>query len=227
MPYPIIIKDDFFSDPDAIEKIAIESNYCINDEVVYPGVRSQCLSEINRRLFLFIGDKIFSLFHDNLPTYYNMKIAFQKINPFVQDKWNKKNLGWFHKDTCLFGGVVYLDKNPDFDSGTSVYKSKDGYDLQTQESMQIKKYHYSGREVSQEEYDKGYDYIRDQYDETLRIPNVYNRLLLIPGDQWHCMTTTGDKERHTLTFFCSDVTGVYSPDFKMNTSSISNDQLYT
>ena len=75
--------------------------------------------------------------------------------------------------------------------------------------------------------DKGYDYIRDQYDETLRIPNVYNRLLLIPGDQWHCMTTTGDKERHTLTFFCSDVTGVYSPDFKMNTSSISNDQLYT
>ena len=91
MPYPIIIKDDFFSDPDAIEKIAIESNYCINDEVVYPGVRSQCLSEINRRLFLFIGDKIFSLIHDDPPKYYRMKIAFQKIHPFVQnDKWNKK-----------------------------------------------------------------------------------------------------------------------------------------
>ena len=215
MPYPIIIKDDFFSDPDAIEKIAIESNYCITNEVVYPGVRSQCLSEINRRLFLFIVDKIFSLFHDNSPAYYNMKVTFQKIKPFVEgDKWNKKNLGWIHKDYCLFGGVVYLDKNPDFDSGTSVYKSKDGYDLQTNESMEIKINHYGGGEVSQYEYDNGYDCVRNQYNETLRIPNVYNRLVLIPGDQWHCMTTTGDKERHTLTFFCNDAMGVSLPEYK-------------
>ena len=228
MFYPLIIKDNFFPDPDAIEKIAIESNYCVDYEAIYPGVRSQCLSEINRRLFLFISDKIFGLIHDIIPSSFNMSIKFQKIKPFVEgDKWNKKNLGWIHKDSCLFGGVVYLDKNPDFDSGTSVYKSKDGYSLQTNESMEIKIDHYGGKKVSQYEYDRGYDYVRDQYEETLRIPNLYNRLVLLPGNQWHCMTTTGDKERYTITFFCSDVTGVCPHDFRMNTFTIPNDQLYT
>ena len=137
MSYPLIIKDNFFLDPDAIVKLSKKSNYCLSSEI-YPGIRSQCFSEVNNKLFLFIGDKIFSLFHDNLPTYYNMKIAFQKINPFVQDKWNKKNLGWIHKDRCVFGGVIYLDKKPDKDSGTGIFKSKYGFDAQTDESEFIK-----------------------------------------------------------------------------------------
>ena len=227
MSYPLIIKDNFFSDPDAIVNIINHVDYSLSSNN-YPGVRTKSLDEINPKLYEHIFQKIFLLLHDQLPLRFDVKVGVQKIKPFVEgDKWDKKNRGWVHKDGCLFGGVIYLDKNPDKDAGTSIYKSKDGFDVQTQENIDAKELFYSGQLIDDGHYYNAYDRVRNQYEETLKIPNVYNRLVLIPGDQWHCMTTTGDKERHTLTFFCSDVTGVYSPDFKMNTSSISNDQLYT
>ena len=202
MSYPLIIKDNFFLDPDAIVKLSKKANYCSSSEM-YPGIRSECFSEVNNKLFLFIGDKIFSLIHDDPPKYYRMKIAFQKIHPFVQnDKWNKKNIGWIHKDGCVFGGVIYLDKNPDKDAGTSIYKSKDGFDVQTQENIDAKELFYSGQLIDDGHYYNAYDRVRNQYEETLKIPNVYNRLVLIPNDQPHAMTTIGDKERNTLVFFC-------------------------
>ena len=73
---------------------------------------------------------------------------------------------------------------------------------------------YSGKKIDDKEYNNAYDIIRDQYEETLRVPNVYNRLVLIPGDQMHGMTTIGDKERNTLLFFCYDLTGVSLPEYK-------------
>ena len=147
MSYPLIIKDNFFLDPDAIVKLSKKANYCSSSEM-YPGIRSECFSEVNNKLFLFIGDKIFSLIHDDPPKYYRMKIAFQKIHPFVQnDKWNKKNIGWIHKDGCVFGGVIYLDKNPDKDAGTGIFKSKYGFDTQTIESEFIRRGLYSGKKI--------------------------------------------------------------------------------
>tara|TARA_R100001015_G_C4514845_1_gene85472 strand:- start:7 stop:633 length:627 start_codon:yes stop_codon:yes gene_type:complete len=205
MSYPLIVKDDFFSDPDFISKLSKEFDYSISNKI-YPGVRSQCFSKVNNKLFWYIGNRIFSLIHDNLPTYYHMKIAFQKIHPFVQDdKWNKKNLGWIHKDNCVFGGVIYLDKNPDKDAGTAIFKLKDGFDMQIDESEFVKRKLYSGEEVDDKEYNNAYNIIRDRYEETLRVPNVYNRLVLIPGDQTHAMITIGDKERNTIVFFCNQV----------------------
>ena len=157
-----------------------------------------------------------------------MKIAFQKIKPYIEgDKWNKKNLGWIHKDRCVFGGVIYLDKNPDKDAGTGIFKSKYGFDVQTDESESIKRGLYSGKKIDDEEYNNAYDIIRDQYEETLRVTNVYNRLVLLPGDQMHAMTTTGDKERTTIVFFCNEISGVCPPEFKMTTFPIPNDQLHS
>ena len=214
MSYPLVIKDNFFPDPDAIVKLSKKIVYCVNQKI-YPGLRSQCLSEVNNKLYLYIGSKIFSLLHDKFPTYYSMKIAFHKTSPIVKgDKWDKKNLGWVHKDACLFGGVIYMDKNPDKDAGTGIYKSKYGYDVQTRESMDCKEKLFSGEQIDDIEYYNAYDIVHDQYEETLRIPNVYNRLVLIPGDQMHMMTTIGEKERNTIVFFCYEAIGVYPPEYR-------------
>ena len=213
MPYPLIIKDDFFSDPDSISRMTKEINYSVSKNS-WPGKRSIFLSEINLKLFLYATQKIFLLFHDQIPNH-NMAMTFHKSQPFVEgDKWHKKNRGWIHKDGCLFGGLIYLDKNPDKDAGTTIYKSKDGYDVQTHESIAIKEDHFSGKEIDDKKFNKAFDVIEDQYEETLRIPNLYNRLVLIPGDQPHSMTTIGDKERNTLLFFCYDLTGVSLPEYK-------------
>ena len=217
MSYPLIIKDDFFSDPDSIVKIIKEEvNYSVS-EPQYPGVRSKLLNEINLKLYVYITQKIFLLFHDRLPNF-DMNVTFQKIQPLVEgDKWDKKNLGWIHNDGCLFGGVIYLDKNPDKDAGTSIYKSKDGFDVpSTYESQLLKEKHFAGGQIYDEEYNKAYDDTRNQYEETLRIPNLYNRLVLIPGDKPHGVTTFGDKERNTIVFFCYSLMGVSLPEYKKN-----------
>jgi len=228
MSYPLIIKDNFFEDPDSIVKLSKKCIYNEHGVNNYPGVRSDPLEEINPKLYVRIFQKIFLLLHDKLPSNFDAKVGFQKIKPFIEgDKWNKKNLGWIHKDYCLFGGIIYLDKDPDKDAGTSIYKSIDGFDVQTQESMDAKELLYSGKPIDDGQYCDAYDRVRNQYEETLRIPNLYNRLVLIPGDQLHAMTTTGDKERYTIVFFCFDTTGVSLPEYKdYPTVPIPNDKLY-
>tara|TARA_E500000331_G_C17053027_1_gene624835 strand:+ start:77 stop:763 length:687 start_codon:yes stop_codon:yes gene_type:complete len=228
MPYPLVIKDNFFPDPDSILESCNQLD-CNRSHVNFPGLRTNYLSDTNKKLFLFIANRIFALIHDKTPDAYNMDMRFQKIKPFVEDdKWDKKNRGWVHKDCCLFGGVIYLDKNPDKDAGTSIYESKYGYDVQTDESLFHKEHLHSGKLMDDGQYYEAYDMIADQYEETLRIPNLYNRLVLIPGDQPHAMTTTGDKERHTIAFFCYDTMGVSLPEYKRNpTVAIPNHALYT
>ena len=225
MSYPLIIKDDFFEDPDSIVKIIKEVDYHVFQHN-YPGVRS---NQLNLKLLVYISQKIFLLFHDKTPDVYNMNMRFHKINPFVKgDKWDRKNLGGVHKDACLFGGLIYMDKNPDKDAGTGIYKPIDGVDVQTKESMDAKELFYSGKPIDDKHYYNSYDSVRNQYEETLRIPNVYNRLVLIPGNQLHAMTTTGNKERNTIVFFCSDVSGVYPPEYKViPTVPISNYEFNT
>ena len=227
MSYPLIIKDNFFPDADSIFEFCNKLDLIDNPSYAnYPGDRASCLSNTNKKLYLFISQKIFHILHDKLPSYYRMDIEFQKIYPFVKDdKWDRKNRGWVHTDKCLFGGVIYLDKNPDKDAGTSIYESKYGYDVQTEESMFYKELLYNGKLIDNGQYEDAYDMIADQYKETLRVPNVYNRLLLIPGDQFHAMTTIGDSERNTIVFFCYEATGVLPPEYKRETCTNSNDEL--
>ena len=226
MPYPLIIKDDFFSDPDAIVKESKRIREYALDQYQYPGVRTKPLNLSNPKLFAYIAQKIFHLFHDKTPDVYTMTMAFQKINPYIKDdKWDRKNRGWVHKDYRLFGGLIYMDKNPDKDSGTGMYKSKDGYDVIPNEILSYKELLYSGKLTDDRQYYQAYDMMINQYEETLRIPNVYNRLVLIPGDQPHAMTTIGDKERNTIVFFCTDAVGVYPPEYKETLISIPNHEL--
>lgn len=226
MSYPLIIRDNFFPDPDAIVKESNKLQY-YSSENNWPGLSTNPLNEVNPKLFAYTGLKIFHLLHDATPETYTMMMEFRKINSSIEgDKWNRKNRGWIHRDCCLFGGVIYLDKNPDKDAGTGIYKSKDGYDVQTNESMAIKEDHFAGKQIDDEKFNRGYDIIENQYEETLRIPNLYNRLVLIPGDQPHSMTTIGDKERNTLVFFCRSVGGVFTPEYKSHISPIPNHVLH-
>ena len=225
MSYPLIIKDNFFPDPDAIVKASNKLQY-YSSENNWPGVRTKPLNEVNPKLFAYTSQKIFHLLHDKSPDSFSIEMGFQKIKPYIEgDKWNRKNRGWVHTDRCLFGGVIYLDKNPDKDAGTGIYESKYGYDVQSDESMFYKELLYNGKLIDNGQYEDAYDIVADQYKETLRVPNVYNRLLLIPGDQYHAMTTIGDRERNTIVFFCYEAMGVLPPEYKKETCTNSNDEL--
>lgn len=212
MTYPITIVDDFFEDPDAIVEMANELKYYPPDTGNWPGERTKQLHLVEDRFFNYFGEKIHLLFHDNAPDYWNMQTHFQKIKPFCDDKYHPLNKGWVHQDIDThFGGIVYLNKDTEPDTGTSIYKAKNGYALQYKEEIQMKEAHYRGEEINVDDYVKAYDAAHAQYVETVKVDNVYNRFVMFNNMTHHGVQTFGTKERLTLNFFGMQMTGKIPP----------------
>ena len=212
MTYPITIVDDFFEDPDAIVKMANELKYYPPDTGNWPGVRTKQLHVVEDRFFQYFGEKIMLLFHDNTPEYWKLQSHFQKILPFHEDQYDKLNRGWIHQDLdTYFGGIVYLTKDPEPDTGTSIYKTTTGFAMQYASELKLKERKYRGEEVDREEYCKAYDAAHAQYKESVKIENVYNRFVMFNNKTHHGVQTFGTKERLTLNFFGMEVTGKKPP----------------
>ena len=58
--------------------------------------------------------------------------------------------------------------------------------------------------MDRDEYIKEYNRYHDEFIETIKIDNVYNRLVLFGGDTYHGVRTFGTEERLTLAFFCNN-----------------------
>ena len=212
MTYPVTIVDNFFEDPDAVVKMAEEMKYYNPNTGNWPGMRTKQLSVEENRFFKYFGNKLHLLFVDSVPEYWNMQCHFQKINPFCKDKYDKKNRGWIHQDeNCYFGGIVYLTKNPESDTGTSIYKAKKGYSFQFKKTLDMKEALYKSKPVDDKEYEIEFDTMNDQYEETVRVSNVYNRLLLFDNMAHHGVQTFGTTPRLTLNFFGIGQFGYINP----------------
>jgi len=58
----------------------------------------------------------------------------------------------------------------------------------------------------------GFDETNEQFVETIKVDNVYNRLLLFSGNTYHGMRTIGTEERLTLPFFCVNTGDFQAPN---------------
>tara|TARA_B100000287_G_scaffold55470_1_gene48683 strand:- start:1764 stop:2417 length:654 start_codon:yes stop_codon:yes gene_type:complete len=210
--YPITIIDDFFEDPDKIVHLAESFKYYPPDTGNWPGVRTKQLHLVDDRLFNYIGEKIHLLFYETSPDYWNMQIHFQKIQPFSEDQYDRRNKGWVHQDIdTFFGGIVYLNKDPEPDTGTSIYTTNNGYALQYRKEIEMKENLYLGKDIDLDEYNRAYDDAHAQYTESVRVENVYNRFVMFNNKTHHGVHTFGTKERFTLNFFGMAMTGKIPP----------------
>ena len=215
--YPTTIVEDFFSDPDAIVKYAEDLEYSPSPTGHWPGVRSKHIGEINFNLFQYIGNKIYSLFHSTPAERCVIDMWFQLITPYHEDKWNPLNRGWVHRDTFSnFGGIIYLTKNPEKDTGTSIYKEVEGYYYQTENETKNKRNHFLGNGVPEKEYSESWKRNQSQYLETVKVENVYNRMLMFNSKTHHAVKTYGTKPRLTIAFFSNGEIGsnVYPPLYR-------------
>lgn len=206
--FPITVVDNFLEDPDSLADYAegLDFTYRSKD---YPGLRSDYIHNISPDLYNYISNKILSIFYQKDPVY-QIVMQFQKINPFSEDKWNAKNRGWIHQDkAALFGGILYLTKNPDPDAGTSIYSKKSEYSLFSKQDNLLKAkeklYGHEKKEIDEDSFEKIYNVYHDRFEETLRVKNIFNRLLLFDGQQYHGVRTYGDRERLTIAFFAETV----------------------
>ena len=202
MTYPITIVDDFFEDPDGIVDMANEFRYYNPNSGNWPGTRTKNLHIENPRFFSYFGQKLHLLHYESVPEYWNVQCHFQLIKPFCDNKYSNKNRGWIHQDIdTFFGGIVYLTPNPEPDTGTSVYKVKRGYSHQTAKEIEQKEALYRSEDVDDMEYEAAYNAMSNQFEETVSIANVYNRLVMFNGKTHHGVQTFGSSPRLTLNFF--------------------------
>ena len=206
--YPIVIIDDFLNDPDYVRDLALSVEYGIDDGGVYPGQRSDFVSNIDPRLFGHIGNKLFSIFGQPPPKWI-IEMYFQKIPPqFPEDKFDVRNRGWAHLDgpDAYFGGVIFLNKNPDPNTGTNIYKYKNGFLQYLPIEREYKFMHYNtDSSIDYNEYKKVYNKFHEQVTVSLKVDNYYNRLVLFGGDTPHGADTFGKEDRYTLVFFATDI----------------------
>jgi len=106
---------------------------------------------------------------------------FQICTEFEDDNW-------IHHDTKHLAGVLYLTPDAPLEYGTSIFRHKN--------TGLVYGYNHQGEDLRNE----------DEWEETIRIGNVYNRLILYNGFQYHRSNNLGfgrslDYSRLTQVFF--------------------------
>ena len=211
--YPISIVDNFFEDPDSVANLSKNLNYLSSPGGTWPGVRSDNLHLINWRLFDSICRKISHIFYPICENW-TYQISFQRVMPFSENPYDKKNCGWIHKDKTNFGGVIFLTREPDNDTGVTIYKSKSGYFSMTSQEEQIKNRHFLGDTVDDDIFNQFYNTYHNQFEETIKIKNIYNRLVLFNSGTLHAVQTYGTKERLTIPFFNTNISNKLPPLYR-------------
>ena len=214
MMYPNLIVDNFFEKPDEIVNIANSIVYKDNTGGWWPGSRSNYLHHIYPRLFDYITRKITRILYEDCLEW-EYEVCFQKVKPFTKNQYDKKNCGWVHTDhEYNFGGVIFLNKNPDKDTGINLFKSKKGYCSITEQEESVKNRHYLVGDVDDEFYEENYNTYHEQFEETIQIKNVYNRLVLVDSKTLHAVQTFGTKERLTIPFFNTNISNKKPPLYR-------------
>lgn len=204
MHFPVTVVDHFYPNPDEVRQFALQQEYTVQSSS-YPGIRTQLLHTINQQFTEQFCNKLFSLFFDLPNTYlqWQVQTSFHKITPYTNQQ---ANTGLIHKDhNCLFAGVVYLNPNPDINSGTSLCQPNNNLPIDYYTTQQ----EWDGKLFTYDD-----DYIANvitqhtnYFDTTVDIKNVYNRLVLYDGDYWHKITnySMNNDTRLNQVFFVYDL----------------------
>lgn len=203
MKYPTTVIDNFFPNPDEVwrfmHRCAIEE-----DHPAYPGKRSKHIHLLDEKLHNHLDYKICSLFNIEKSPNLTSCYFFQQVKP-EYPKYDARNCGMIHIDSpCDMGGVIYMDKDPDPDAGTTTYTLKNQSGSMPQEDNKLWWDLHGGKDIDVEKFEEVYHRYTDQFEEAVKVKAKYNRLVLFDGTTWHRCPTHGDKTRHTIVFFFGD-----------------------
>tara|TARA_B000000609_G_scaffold156603_1_gene149485 strand:+ start:748 stop:1434 length:687 start_codon:yes stop_codon:yes gene_type:complete len=211
MRFPTVCYDGFYKDPDSIVDFALSLDYH-SDLGRYPGCRTKCLSKIDKNLYHSCMHKFLSMFDDFDEPNIGVigQTSFQKTWRFSNKKEHPVNKGWIHKDGALLAAVVYLSKNPDPNSGTTIFKRKFGEETPP---LPIVSGEVLGMEKqvdvnSIKKYERSLIENNKPFDVQMEVKNAYNRIICYDGEQDHTQTNywmSNEDFRLTQVFFVKDI----------------------
>jgi hypothetical protein len=123
-----------FDNPDEIAEFAKQQQFFLKEqhdtltETFYSGLRTKSLANINAEIYHKINNEIYTKCVEQLYPDSTNKIlygfAFETSTYFhLLTKNDKFDESWIHQDPdCIWAGVIYLNKNPESNSGTIIYK---------------------------------------------------------------------------------------------------------
>ena len=211
--YPVTVVDDFLENPELVRAWAqtLEFN---SGNGAWPGKRTDQISLLNHDIFKTIVLKLNSLFYDLDQCYLeweNIEMEFQMVEPFAPTQNDPRNEGWIHEDETIYSGVIYLNKDFPSGTGTSIYTRPPDW---INYGCELKFPFYRGEEVDREEYIRSLKLNNDQYTESIRVENKFNRLIVFEGGVSHGVPsfwTDRNEPRLTLVFFVKKMTVSESP----------------
>jgi hypothetical protein len=171
------VYDNFLENPDDYRKFALSQKYDIRGN--YPGVRAKFTSSVYLNILNeALGKAIGQEFeHEGASTWFQACTELEEFN-------------WIHHDTKDLAGILYLTPNAPIDYGTSIFRHIPTGKMYADQSIE----------------DQGLHRYEDDWEEVIRVGNVYNRLVLYDGFLYHRSTKFGfgnslENCRLTQTFF--------------------------
>ena len=213
--FPLTIIDGIFGNPEEVLELAKSLEYQEPSGTNYPGVASKkTIAEIDVNLAKYCCQQIFSPFWDprDHDIEWHVVQDFQKITPH-SDRGHLLNNGLIHADNNvgqLATAIIYLNDAPEGDVGTSFYeKKKDfkstfitGSTVPPEYLKATQEYHRTG--VSTPRLEELVREHRSKFNETMRIQQKANRMVLFPAEIWHAQTTYGGEDRYSVRTFVNN-----------------------
>ena len=201
--FPITCVDNFFKHPDEIVRFAESLEYKPEPKGMQPGVRSEPLDKISPSFHNAICAKYLKLHLSAPMVAYRALSYFQKIDA-------QADRGWVHNDTPnLHTHLIFLNKNANLNSGTSLYQPKKGVGPMITTRNNIKKREFNLGKISAEEAEKLRIESNNDFEETVRFANVYNRCIGFDAAEWHAANqfsqTNEEESRLTLIVFWHEI----------------------
>jgi hypothetical protein len=209
--FPTLCVDDFYKNPDAVRKFALEQDFC-NRSNAWPGKRTKHLHEIDSHFFDTFCEKLFSLYYEfESRVEWTVLTTFQLVPPFSSDEQSSKNLGFVHRDNydkdglgIIYAGIIYLTPGINKNCGTSIFKMKKNLFREDDTSLVKENFYGEGIDTGFDEYMNSE---RERFEETIRFYNHYNRMVSFDASTYHGVNSfySDGELRLTQPFFVCDV----------------------
>jgi hypothetical protein len=197
---PVTVLDNFFDEPDKVRRWALQQEYLPDSKGRWPGLRSNYIHELDDSFFQLTCRKFFSQFYElrEEQIEWNVSMNFQIVHEGYDS-------GWIHSDqeTSQVTGIIYLTPNSNLNGGTSIYRQKANVLQHAHRNTQYKEDSYLNKMSIEnaKQYKKEHN---SQFEETIRISNIYNRLIAFDSHLHHAAQDffgEGQDSRLTLVFF--------------------------
>ena len=173
MYYPTYSVLDFYKEPNKIVEFAESCTFYKEPNAGYPGVRTACLSQVNKNLFDYSCRKVLSLIYGEREQY--SYVAENRFQAIKKDDIGDTKEGWVHEDRNVLTAIIYLSKFSN--AGTSIMKPHVEFHAPDSQLTQDKIKIYSGENKDKNFAEEAKKKNNQEYKELFRHNSEYNSMI--------------------------------------------------